>query len=260
MTDMRVPVLRLWPSRLVAATLVLVVLATATDSARAQTSEEFVVRIAARMQPDGRLEFGIQRIDDEGTPRLLHLEYERFFPRDVTHNHWLEGSATHLLQAPYYDARGRDRTAPVGTRAAEARVIARVHPADGRVEFALQHKLGAVQLNAALDDYSAPVFATRRFFPDDVTHNRWLYSSEIRFTRVWAGDESMEAEPTLEEEAPDAVRPAPAPVTVEKCLAYIAMGAMPSEHCADVMPAYAEEHPEVCDEFPDWCRRREGGG
>ena len=66
----------------------------------------------------------------------------------------------------------------------------------------------------------------------------------------------MEAEPTLEEEAPDAVRPAPAPVTVEKCLAYIAMGAMPSEHCADVMPAYAEEHPEVCDEFPDWCRRQ----
>ncbi len=139
-------------------------------------------------------------------------------------------------------------------------MIARVHPADGRVEFALQPKLDSFQLGTDYDDYGDPIFATRRFFPNDVTHNRWLYSSEIRFTQVWAGDESMEAEPTLEAEAPDAVRPAPAPVTVEKCLAYIAMGAMPSEHCADVMPAYAEEHPEVCGELPNWCRRRAGGG
>ena len=96
------------------------------------------MRIAARMHPDGRLEFGIQRLDDEGTPRLLHLEHERFFPRDVTHNRWLEGSATFLLQAPYYDFKGRDPAVPVGTHAAAARVIARVHPSDGRVEFALQ--------------------------------------------------------------------------------------------------------------------------
>ena len=257
---MRIPVLRFWPSRFVAATLLLVVLATATDSARAQTTEEFAVRIAARMHADGRLEFGIQRLDDEGTPRLLHLEYERFFLRDVTHNRWLKGGPTFLLQAPYYDFKGRDPAVPVGTHAAAARVIARVHPSDGRVEFALQPKLDSFQLGTDYDDYGDPIFATRRFFPNDVTHDRWLYSSEIRFTRVWTVGGTMEAEPTLEAEAPDVVRPAPAPVTVEKCLAYIAMGAMPSEHCADVMPAYAEEHPEVCGEFPNWCRRRAGGG
>ena len=96
---------RLFP--LIAATLVLLALAaTTTDTAHARDSEEFVLRVAARLNPDGRLEFGIQRIDDQGMPRLLHLEHERFFPQDVTHHQWLRGSATFLVQAPHYDLQG----------------------------------------------------------------------------------------------------------------------------------------------------------
>ena len=69
------------------------------------------MRIAARMHADGRLEFGIQRLDDEGTPRLLHLEYERFFPRDVTQvnsSRWLGERAS--LQRSCFRRRTRLRT------------------------------------------------------------------------------------------------------------------------------------------------------
>ena len=146
------------PSRLlplIAATLVLLALAATPPTAQAQTPEEFALRIAARLNPDGRLEFGIQRIDADGTPRLLHLEYERFFPPDITHNRWLRGVPSFLVQAPHYDARGNDRSLPSGTRSAKARVIARVHPTDGRIEFAVQHELDLGQRSYWSEDYSA---------------------------------------------------------------------------------------------------------
>ena len=246
---------RLFP--LVAATLVLLALAaTTTDTAHAENSEEFVLRVAARQNPDGRLEFGIQRIDDEGTPRLLHLESKRFFPQDVTHHRWLTGGPTFLIQAPHYDLKGRDPSLPSGTRAAKARVIARVHPTDGRVEFAVQHELDLDQRSYWSEDYSDPVFTRKRFFPSDVDHNRWLYSTEIRFTRAWADDSMMEAEPTLDPEVEATPSTPPPPVTLEKCLADIAVGAMPDERCGeDLLPTYCAEHPDFV-----WCPRRRNGG
>ncbi len=248
---------RLFP--LIAATLVLLALAaTTTDTAHAEDSEEFVLRVAARLNPDGRLEFGIQRIDDEGAPRLLHLEHERFFPQDVTHHQWLRGSATFLVQAPHYDLKGRDPSLPSGTRSAKARVIARVHPTDGRVEFAVQHELDLDQRTVWYEDYSEPVFTTKRFFPSDVTHNRWLYSTEIRFTRAWADDSMMEAEPTLDPEVEEGPSTPPPPSTLEQCLADIAQSieAMLSERCTDIlMPAYCAEHPDFA-----WCDPRKIGG
>lgn len=233
--------------------LVLVALAAQTETARAQTSEEFVLRIAARLNPDGRIEFGIQRIDAEGTPRLLHLERKRFFPSDVTHHRWLTGSPTFLAQAPHYDLDGR---APAGVRSSKARVVARVHPTDGRVEFALQHELDLDQRNSWSEDYSEPVFARKRFFPSDVTHHRWLYSTHISFTRTWADDAMMEAEPTLDPEVEEStIYPPPPPVTLEQCLTDIAARAMPAEDCDDLMKAYCAEHPDFV-----WCPRRQAGG
>ena len=237
-------------SGLVAATVVLFALAAQTQTARAQQSEEFVLRVAARLNTDGRIEFGIQRIDAEGTPRLLHLEHERLFPRDVSHHRWLRGGPTFLVQAPHYDARGSDRSLPSGTQSAKARVIARVHPEDGRVEFAVQHELDLELREREELDYSEPVFPSRRFFPADVTHNRWLYSSEIRFTRTWADDGMMEAEPSLESESGDDEPgdPVPEVVTLAICLAAIADGAMPSDSCTNPLYTYCQEHRHL-----DWC-------
>ncbi len=237
----------------VTAMLVLVALVAPNETAHARGTEEFVVRIAAHLSPDGRLEFGIQRIDDEGRPRLLHLERKRFFPTDVSHHRWLVGSPTFLVQAPHYDMEGR---APAGVRASKARVIARVHPTDGRVEFALQHELDLDQRNSWSEDYSEPVFARKRFFPSDVTHHRWLYSTPISFTRTWADDSMMEAEPTLDPEVEESTSyPPPPPVTLEQCLMHIAAGAMPSEGCEDLMKTYCAEHPDFV-----WCPRRQTGG
>lgn len=239
-----------WLCGLFAATLVLVAVLAAARTAEAQVSEEFAVRIAARLNADGRIEFGIQRIDDQGTPRLLHLEWERFFPRDVDHHRWLHGTPTFLLQAPHYDAENyRDPTVPAGTLGTSARVIARISPDDGRVEFALEYKLDLSQLDEGWDDgYSDPVLASRRFFPEDVTHHRWLYGSEIRFTRVWAGDESMEPASTLDTEDGEdqsASVPQPQP-TLEECLTFTEShpDAMPSEQCGDLLWEFCKKNPE----------------
>ena len=247
-----------WLLRVVLATVVMVVLAGATDTAHAQGSEEFVVRIAARLHADGRVEFGIQRIDEQGTPRLLFLEHHRLFPTGVTHHRWLRGDATFLLQAPHYDARGNDPTAPVGTHATKARVIARLHPTNGKVEFALQHELDADQW-VDDDDYSDPVLPDKRFFPKDVTHDRWLYSGEIRFTRVWADEGMMEPEPTLESETGPYENPPDAQetVTIESCLAEIALGAMIPSACDGPLAAYCEANPAF---DSDWCYRPDDDG
>ena len=76
-------------------------------------------------------------------------------------------------------------------------MIARVHPTDGRIEFAVQHELDLDQRSHWDEDYSDPVFTRKRFFPSDVSHHRWLYSTHIRFTRTFAEDSMMEAPATL---------------------------------------------------------------
>ena len=249
-----------WLLRIVLGTIVLVVLAGATDTASAQSSEEFVVRIAARLHTDGRVEFGIQRIDAQGTPRLLFLEQHRLFPTGVTHHRWLRGDATFLLEAPHYDARGSDPSVPAGTHATKVRVIARLHPTNGKVEFALQHELDIDQW-VDDDDYSDPVLPDKRFFPKDVTHDRWLYSGEIRFTRVWADEGMMEPEPTLESETGPYVNPpdATGPVTLESCLAEIALGSMVPDACDEPIAEYCVTHPEFASDYPGWCRPPAGG-
>lgn len=247
-----------WVLRMALAAIVLAVLAETTDTASAQGSEEFVVRIAARLYPDGRIEFGVQRIDDQGTPRRIYLERHRLFPTAVGHHRWLHGDATFLLEAPHYDARGSDPSAPADAHRTKVRVIARLHPVNGKVEFALQHELDMDQwVND--DDYSQPVFPEKRFFPKDVTHDRWLYSGEVRFTRVWADEGMMEPEPTLESETGPYEDPPDVSVsiTLEECLAEIAAGGMIPEDCDGPLAEYCEANPGF---DSDWCPRREDGG
>lgn len=243
-----------WFLRVVLAAIVLIMLAGATDTARAHSSEEFVVRIAARLHTDGKVEFGIQRIDDQGTPRGLYLERHRLFPDGVTHHRWLRGDATFLLEAPHYEARGGDPSVPVGTHSTKVRVIARLHPVNGKVEFALQHELDIDQW-VEDDDYSDPVLPNKRFFPNDVTHHRWLYSGEIRFTRAWADEGMMEPEPTLESETGSYVNPPDVsePVTLEMCLSAIAAGNMVPENCDEPLLAHCEANPEFASQYPEWC-------
>ncbi len=236
------------------------VVALVPATGRAQSSEEFAFRIAVRLTENNEhLEFGIQRLDAEGQPRALHLGRKRFFPLNADHHRWLSGSIANLLPAPHYDA--ADSTAadyPHGIVGADVMVVARLHPTRGMVEFGATYELDASQLPNSIDDaFVDPVFPDRRFFPGQVDHHRWLYSSPLQFTRVWSDSLSLDPEATLDTEAPE---PAPEPQpaeTAEGCLAVVEQdfAAMVSEQCEDLLAAYCEEHPEH-----SWCARREGQG
>ena len=183
--------------RWLAVALLLAALALAPWPAGAQEdSEEFAVRIAARLNSDGRVEFGLQRIDDQGGRGELRLEAKRFFPADIQHFRWLTGSATFMLEAPHYDAHSYDDPGvPPAARGVLVRVTARRNP-NGRIEFGLQHRREDLPHDPVYSDRLLP---PKRYWPSDVTHHRWLYSSEIRFTVIWpTGDGVMEADASME--------------------------------------------------------------
>lgn len=232
----------------------------APGPAYAQTSEEFRFRIAARLHENGtHLEFGIQRIDAEGNPRLLHLQNRRFFQLSLNHHRWLTADHAFLVQAPYYDARDLEVIGrPARIYGAKVRVVARIHPTREQVEFGASYELDASQLpGSSDDDYVAPVFPKVRFYPHGIDHHRWLYSSELRFTRVWSGSAMMDAEATMEDDGREVVITPPPPQTTETCLADINLDidAMLGEECEDLLVAYCEVHPGHA-----WCVRRRGTG
>jgi hypothetical protein len=225
---------------------------------RAQSSEEFAFRIAVRLTENGeRLEFGIQRLDAEGRPRLLHLAHKRFFPLAVDHHRWLRGDSAFLIQAPYYDAADFEAIGrPPGVEGVDVKVVARLHPTRGQVEFGATYELDASQLPDSIDDaFVEPVLPSRRFFPSQAGHQSWLYSNPLQFTRVWSGSGMMGAESTLDPETEDAEIQPQSSATTESCLAIVnrLIEAMVSGECHGLLTAYCEEHPQHA-----WCVRRRG--
>lgn len=211
----------------------------------AQDSEEFAFRVAARLHPNGsQLEFGIQRIDDTGRPRGLHLEYHRFVDLNTNHHRWLYGDSSFLRQAPSYDV-GDLRS----NNGARVRVVARLHPTRGLFQFGAQYELDDTQLpNSDHDAYAPIVFDRKQFFPNNIAHHRWLYSGEIRFTRVWSGDGTMDEESTMEDDGSESGSPpASSSYTIESCLIAYAPGTeamFPHDECNDLMTLYCEDDPD----------------
>jgi hypothetical protein len=206
---------------LIVALLGAIAFALVPAAGRAQTSEEFAFRIAVRLTENyERLKFGIQRLDAEGQPRLLHLKHKRFFPLAVGHHWRLRDVSAFLNQAPYHDAADLEALGrPPGVEDADVKVVARLPPSCGQVD-----------------------------------HRRWLYSSPLQITRVWSGDLMLDPGATLDTEAPEpAPQPQPA-ATAEDRLAVVEQdfAAMVSEQCENLLGAYCEEHTER-----SCCARRE---
>ena len=119
----------------------------------------------ARLAPDGRLEFGARRADGEDVlPRGRFLPTTvvdgRITPEErITHGRWLRSTEIDLGDGFV------------------VRVIARVNPNDGRIEFGLY----VDGVDAPIGEYNAggtPMFLPRgRYFPPTTSHNRWLSSN-----------------------------------------------------------------------------------
>lgn len=221
-----------------------------------EDSEEFAVRIAARLNPDGRVEFGLQRIDDQSGRRELRFEAKRFFPADIQHFRWLTGDSTFMLEAPHYDAHGYDDPGvPPDARGALVRVTARRSP-DGRIEFGLQHRREDLPGDPVYSDRLLP---PKRYWPPDVTHHRWLYSSEIRFTVIWpSGDGAMTGEASMESGDDDA-GPSPSAGGIvwdeASCVAIVTEGeAMVPDPCEVLLQHRCQEFRNVIE-----CRKPDDG-
>lgn len=217
--------------------------------ARARTSEEFTFRIAVRLHENGtQLEFGIQRIDAQGDPRLLHLGQKRFVDLSLEHSRWMAGDYAFFVQAPFYDEDNLHFDGcPVGIAGVKVMPVARIHPTRNQVEFGAAWELDASQLaNSDEDDYVDPVFPAKRFFPRHVDHHRWLYSTELSFTRVWTGSGSMDAAATMENDGSEPDHATPPPPAIADCLVQYDPNsdAMPSEQCDEPMAVYCEDDPD----------------
>ena len=116
------------------------------------------VRISARLQEDGRIEFALQpRHDGEWSDRILPSR--RQFPAVVEHSNWLRSSA-------------------VTPHGVITRIVAR-RLDDGRTEFGLQRSLTD---DIARPDWSEVILPSPRFFPVEVEVGRWLNSGTIDLT------------------------------------------------------------------------------
>ena len=142
---------RRWARAAIAVLAALVVVATATTVATADTGP-VAVRVAARTLATGSVEFAVQQQADSAWGER-QLPGRRFFPADTSVGRWLVSS-------------------PVELASTTLRVAAR-KLADGRVEFAVQQRIGG-----AWGERRLP---TRRFFPADTAVGRWLVSSPLTF-------------------------------------------------------------------------------
>ncbi len=120
------------------------------------------VRIVARRLENGKIEFGLQQRRDDTTWGGRLLPSARLFPADAEVGDWLVSSPVTVSAGESADALASD---------VELRITARL-VSDGRVEFALQQRLG----DGAWGDLQAPA---RRFFPAGARVDRWLHSSVI---------------------------------------------------------------------------------
>lgn len=192
-------------------------------AAESGASETFRVRIAARLADDQRIEFGLQQLDQNDHPVSLFLAEARFFPLSVEHERWLTGGEVVCPALTIDQSAGAGERAEVRSiRSAKVQIRARMHPERQQVEFGLVHQI-PYEWGMA-DDFSELLLPERRFFPADLAHQRWVYSSALEFTIRYGGDELMLGDSTMEhaDGVVDADRPGPAPlgpeVTIAQCL------------------------------------------
>ena len=125
------------------------------------------VRIIARLQADGDIEFGLRTSEGNQLPRL------RVFSASISDEGWRQSSAVELS----------DRT--------EVRIIAR-RDGETRVEFGLR-----------VDEPRQEFLPTRRYFPRSSTVGAWRSSTPIRLPAREQDDEHDEPESPAEEAVPE---------------------------------------------------------
>ena len=167
------------------------------DDARPEVQlVDFAVRIAARLTEDDRVEFGYQLLDRSGRPGALLLPEQRFFSLGTPHHDWLRSRGFPCQSLPYTDTNAElDEELHLQFRTSTVYIYARIHPTRNRVEFALRYGLPYSEDGPALSD---PIFPQQRFFPDDIGHHSWVYSSDILFTVLYGADGFMEDTATME--------------------------------------------------------------
>ena len=144
--------------RVAVAGVVALLVVGATTTVAAADAGPVTVRVAARKVASGSVEFAVQhQTDDVWGERLLPSR--RFFPADTDIGRWLV-------------------SAPLEVGSTELRVAAR-KVADGRVEFAVQQRTGAV--------WGERLLPSRRFFPADTAVGRWLVSSPVPLNAAGSG-------------------------------------------------------------------------
>ena len=157
---------------------------------------DFAVRIAARLAEDERIEFGIQLLDRNGRPGALLLPEQRYFPLSTPHHDWLRSRGSPCQSLPYTGTNAElDEGLHQQFKTTTVYIYARIHPTRNLVEFALRYGLPASDDGTALSD---PIAPERRFFPHDIGHRNWVYSSDILFTVLYGADGFMQSTPTME--------------------------------------------------------------
>ncbi len=145
------------------------------------------VRITARRVAGERVEFGLQQRDADGAWGGRVLPDRRFFALDTAVGRWLVSSPLSLSGG-----------------APEARITAR-RVADGRVEFALQHRppvdedelardaeqrrsyesrVGGELADPPVPQWQPQLLPTQRFFPPATAAGRWLVSTPLQLPDV----------------------------------------------------------------------------
>lgn len=148
---------------MVAAMLVVVSLLGIRGAAAQSAPGEVEVRVAAQRLADGRTEFALQeRVGGSWGER--RLPSSRFFPANASVGRWLASSPLTVEVQP----EGM-QTASGGT-SVEVRVAAQL-VADGRIEFALQERVGG--------SWGERRLPRARFFPANARVGRWLASSAL---------------------------------------------------------------------------------
>ena len=138
---------------LVACVLAASVVVSAGSSADAQVYAD-IVRIVARRTTSGKVEFGVEAAQADGSWGDRFLPEKRFFPPDAAVGRWLASST-------FYDDVG------------EMRIVAR-RTENGSIEFGLQ------EAPPGTTAWGGRLLPDKRFFPTDAAVGRWLQSSAVR--------------------------------------------------------------------------------
>lgn len=109
------------------------------------------VRIGAQRHENGKTEFALQVLEEDGWSELV-LPQSRFFPKTSRVDHWLNSSVLELESA---------HTVRISARLLE----------DDRIEFALQQRVG--------EEWAERLLPRPRLFPQNARVGRWLYSGRV---------------------------------------------------------------------------------